>query len=136
MIIFIFTSILALLFVFLSIGVIKQRRIHKVALGDDNNIEIKKWISAHNNFIQYTPFTLLMIFFIEYVGNIKIEILIIGLFFTIGRFFHAYGLTQEEKYENDKITKMPKARRTGMQLTFFVIIYCAFRLLHLNLINI
>ena len=58
MIIFIFASILSFLFVFLSFGVIKKRRHFQVALGDDNNIEIKKWIRAQSNFTEYTPFTL------------------------------------------------------------------------------
>jgi uncharacterized membrane protein YecN with MAPEG domain len=135
MIVFIFTSILALLFIFLSIGVIKQRRILGVALGDGDSLEIKKWVSAHNNFIQYTPFVLLMMFFIETSGGAKIEIFVIGVFFTVGRFFHAYGLTKEEVYKDGKLDKLPKSRIKGMKITFFIILYCAFRLLHLNIVS-
>lgn len=129
MIIFIFASILSFLFFFLSFGVIKQRRFFKIALGDNDNIEIKKWIRAQSNFTEYTPFTLMLLFFLEYSGANKIEIAILGTLFTIGRFVHAYGLIKEEKYENGNLTQMPRARRTGMKLTFLIIIYCAFRLI-------
>ena len=136
MIIFIFTAILALLFIYLSIGVIKQRKIFKIPLGDDDNIQIKKWVRAQSNFVEYTPFTLLILFFLEYSEINQIEIITLASLFTLGRFLHVYGLTKEEKYENNQLIKPPKFRKSGMQLTFLVIIYSSLRLIHLYVSNL
>jgi uncharacterized membrane protein YecN with MAPEG domain len=109
-----YTALLALIFVYLTFRVIKQRRKAKVAIGDGNNPTLKRAIAVHNNFAQYVPLCLLLIAFLEL--NHANTYIIHGLCITLllGRVIHAYGVSQES--ENFKL------RKTGMVMTLMVLI--------------
>jgi len=135
MITFIFTSLLSLIFVFFSFQIIKRRRKFSVPLGDNNILELRRWISAQNNFVQYSLFFIMLLFFLEVAGNNKIEIIILGSLFFVSRIIHACSLVFIEKYENNQLTAIPKVRVLAMMITFFTIIYCAAKLLILSFLN-
>ena len=117
----IYAAIFGLMFVYLSICVIKQRRSAKVSIGDGDNPALRKAIAVHNNFSQYVPLALLLIAFVEL--NHASATFTHGLCacLLIGRVAHAYGLAQP--------VQMMKLRQIGVLLTFGVIIIAAFYLL-------
>jgi len=129
MIVLIIAAILASIFVYLSIGTIKVRKKNKIAIGDGNNQELIKWVRAQGNFVEYSPFILLLLFILEFSGVSKIEILIVGLLFIFGRISHAYSLVKHEKYENNELQNKPIFRMYAMMTTFWVMFYCIARLL-------
>ncbi len=117
----VYAAILGLMFIYLSIRVIKQRRSAKVSIGDGDNPALRKAIAVHNNFSQYVPLTLLLIAFVEL--NHTSAIITHGLCacLLIARVAHAYGLAQP--------VQIMKLRQLGALLTFGVIGFAAFYLL-------
>lgn len=117
----VYAAILGLMFIYLSIRVIKQRRSAKVSIGDGDNPALRKAIAVHNNFSQYVPLTLLLIAFVEL--NHASAYITHGLCacLLIARVAHAYGLAQP--------VQIMKLRQIGVLLTFGVIVIAAFYLL-------
>ena len=117
----VYTAILGLIFVYLSIRVVKQRRIAKVSIGDGDDPALRKAIAVHNNFSQYVPFALLLITFVEL--NHASAIITHGLCacLLVSRVAHAYGLAQP--------VQIMKLRQTGVLLTFGVIVIATIYLL-------
>lgn len=99
-----YAAILALLFIYLTWRVVKQRRIAKVALGDGNNPALRRAIAVHNNFAQYVPLGLVLITFVElnHASAYVVQALCIAL--LLARLLHAYGVSQEK--ENLKLRKI------------------------------
>ena len=68
----------------------------------------------HSNFAEYTPITLLLLYFLEEQGAIPGLLLnALCFIFLVGRILHAYGVSQ--------VKEDFRFRVTGMVLTFFVI---------------
>ena len=118
----IYAAILGLMFIYLSVRVIKQRRSAKVSLGDGDNPALRKAIAVHNNFSQYVPLTLLLITFVEL--NHASAYITHGLCacLLVARVAHAYGLAQP--------VQIMKLRQIGVLLTFGVIVFAALYLLN------
>ena len=136
MAIFLFAFLLSLIFIYLSLGVIKQRGKNKIALGTGSNDELTKWVRAQANFTEYTPWAVLLLLLAEFSGAHKIEIYVVGSLLLLGRVLHAYSMTHHEKYINGILQAKPKFRVIGMQLTFIAILYCAIRLFTLYVIDL
>lgn len=108
----IYAGLLGLLIVWMTLQVVKQRRLHRVSLGDGGVDSLQQVISAHNNLVQYSPIMLLLLFLFEYQnGNIWL-IHLTGAAFLLGRILHFRALT----------TTNFKQRIISMQLTLFPII--------------
>ncbi|WP_422040106.1 MAPEG family protein [Roseibium sp.] len=106
-------SLLALLYVFLSIRVIGARRTERISLGDRGNDLMLRRMRVHSNFAEYTPFALLLLLMLELLGGAHWLLYGLGLFLLVGRSVHAYGVSSDPE---------PMAFRvTGMLLTFTVI---------------
>ena len=117
----VYAAILGLIFVYLSVRVVKQRRSARVSIGDGDNPALRKAIAVHNNFSQYVPLTLLLITFVEL--NHAPAIITHGLCacLLVARVAHAYGLAQP--------VQIMKLRQIGVLLTFAVITIATFYLL-------
>jgi len=122
-------AISTLILLYLSIGTIKVRKSNKIIFGDGDNHELKQWIRAHGNFVENSPFILLLLFLLEYSGVSKVEIALAGTIFIAGRISHAYSMVKAEKYRDGKLLTDIKFRVYGMSLTFLVLFYCVIRLL-------
>jgi hypothetical protein len=110
-----YASVLTLLFVWLSINVIKQRQRFKITLGDGNNPSLRSAISAQANAAQYIPIALLLLLLLE-LNQVHVLLLhLFGLSLLVGRIIHARGI----------LTAHIPTRVLGMQLTFFTLIGCA-----------
>lgn len=123
-----YAALLALMFVALSIRVIKTRRQERVAIGDDGNPRLRRIIGVHNNFAQYVPLALLLLAFIELAAAPLLLVHILCLMLLVGRCIHAYGVSQES--ENFRF------RALGMRLTFAAIALAALYLLFATLMRL
>ena len=108
-----YAAILGLLFIFLSIRVIKTRRKERVAIGDGGNPRMQRAIAVHNNFAQYVPLALLLLAFLEMQQGPTVPIQILCAALLISRLLHAYGVSQMQ--ENFRF------RVVGVLTTFGVI---------------
>lgn len=124
----VYAALLALLFVALSIRVVKTRRRERVAIGDGDNPRLRRAIGVHNNFAQYVPLALLLLAFVELAAAPILLLHILCLMLLIGRCMHAYGVSQES--ENFRF------RTLGMRLTFASIALAAIYLLVATLIRL
>ena len=123
-----YAALLALLFVALSIRVIKTRRQERVAIGDGDNPRLRRVIGVHNNFAQYVPLALLLLTFVELAAAPLLLVHFLCLLLLIGRCVHAYGVSQDS--ENYRL------RMVGMRLTFASIALAALYLLFATLMRL
>jgi uncharacterized membrane protein YecN with MAPEG domain len=126
-----YAALLAFLFIFLSVQVIRLRRRFKIAIGNNNNVanhqgaaqseQITRAIRAHGNLAEYAPFALLLISLLEMQGTPHFLLHGIGGCLLLGRLLHAYGISQmQERFV---------FRVSGMALTFTAISSAALFLL-------
>jgi uncharacterized membrane protein YecN with MAPEG domain len=111
-----FAGLLGLIYILITINVIRTRRRLKISLGDDGNPEMQKAISAHSNFHNYVPIFLILLYLIEVNQFVPSSIIIaIGSIFTLGRVLHFRGIVQNNF----------KLRVPGMMMTIFPITLCS-----------
>lgn len=101
---------LAILFVVLSIRTIRLRRSLKIGIGDAGNSQMLRAMRVHSNFAEYVPLSLLMLYLAEGQGAYPFFVHCLGMCLLIGRFSHAFGVSQE----NENYT----FRVAGMAMTF------------------
>ena len=107
-----YAALLALWIVWLSLQVIKLRRVKKVALGDGGEPELQTAIRAHGNATEYIPIALILLILLE-LNNAHPALLHLGgVAMLAGRLIHAKGL----------LTESVRYRVLGMQVTIFTII--------------
>jgi uncharacterized protein len=116
-----YASLLAILFVVLSIRTIQLRRKLQIAVGDQDNLEMLRAMRVHSNFSEYVPIGLILIYLMETSAAYPWLIHAIGCSLLIGRLSHAYGVSQtKEKFQY---------RVFGMAMTFTCILTSAAYLL-------
>ncbi|MEW2917671.1 MAPEG family protein [Ruegeria sp. ANG10] len=113
----IYAALLAVLYVVLSAKVISQRRSDKISYGDGGNTAMLKVMRTHSNFVEYTPFALLLIAMVELQGAGGLLLNLLGLALLIGRVLHAYGFGRSPQ--------IVILRQIGMLLTFTAILVAA-----------
>jgi uncharacterized membrane protein YecN with MAPEG domain len=89
-----YAALLALLFVFLSVRVITERRERRVEFGAGDSGELMRAMRVHANFAEYAPFTLLLMALAESLAAPNILVHASGLALLVGRVMHAYGTSQ------------------------------------------
>jgi uncharacterized membrane protein YecN with MAPEG domain len=123
-----YASILALMFVGLSLRTVRMRRRFRIAVGDAGNQAMLRAMRVHSNFAEYVPLGLLLIFLAEEGGAHPLLVHFLCLALLAGRVLHAYGVSQlKENY---------RFRVTGMALTFTSILTASAYLLFLSAANL
>lgn len=109
-------GILVIVWVILMLMVIQIRSTNRVSMGDGGIPKLKTRIRAHANFVENTPFFLLILAIVELgVDDIPSYILyIFGIGFVIGRIVHGIGFSGN--------SPSTPARIIGTTLTFIPII--------------
>ncbi len=105
-----YASLLAVLFLMLSVRVIGWRRQQRVEIGHGEDAQLLRRMRVHANFAEYAPFTLLLMALAENLGPPHILTHLVGVTLVAGRVMHAYGLSQTPH--------ILKYRAWGMTLTF------------------
>ena len=116
-----YASLLAVLYIFLSIRVIRMRVANRIGLGDGSNPRLRRAIRVHANFSEYVPLALILVAFVEMQQASPGLVHGLSLSLLIGRLIHSYAVSQEQ--ENVRL------RVAGMVLTFVTIGGAALRLL-------
>lgn len=101
--------ILGILYIYLTMTVIKGRYRNKVSLGASDSNEMLYLTSAHSNFSSYAPLFIISIYLLEIQSVYAAVIYILSFAFIIGRILHMRSLINQEKTF--------KHRRNGMILT-------------------
>lgn len=121
MVISLYAALLAFMLVWLSINVIKGRRLFGAAAGDAGEVELRQRIRAHANFAEYAPLFVILCALAEYNGLPFYAVHLLGVAFLAGRIMHAYSLLKFEKFIDGKLSANPIWRIRGMVCTFTVI---------------
>ena len=88
-----YAAILAVIFVGLSVRVIKHRFSTKAILGDGGHSNLNIAIRAHGNFTEYVPLTLILIAGVEGLGYSSTIIHVLGISLVVARGAHVFGLS-------------------------------------------
>ncbi len=88
----IFTGLLALMLVGVSIRVTVLRAKKKITLFDGGDKELGAAIRVQGNFIEYVPMALALMGMIEWMGTKHWVVYLFGLLLVVARLAHAWGL--------------------------------------------
>lgn len=113
-----YAGVLGLMYVGLSVHVIRGRRKVRAAIGDANSKDMQCRIRAHGNFAEYAPFFVLLLWMAEQQGLSHLLLHVFAFGFIAGRALHAYSALVVEQYDGDTLTTTVKFRIRGMICTF------------------
>jgi len=104
----------ALMFVMLSLFVVKARAKYQVTFGTGNNEDFLRIVRVQMNFAEYVPLALLGLVILEAIGSYIILLHLLGGALFFGRILHAWGL--------HKTSSVSPARVVGTVLTITVLL--------------
>lgn len=116
-----YASLLALLYIYLSIRIIGVRKEVRALIGDGGNKKLSRAIRVHANFSEYVPLTLLLLLCLEKGDVNTVVVHTLAAWFFIARVVHAYGVSQT----NENL----KFRIFGMYSTLSIIAISSVNLL-------
>ena len=95
MIIAFWTLPLTLIFLWLSLRVIRYRRAERIPLGSGANTTLERAIRAHANFAEFVPFAVLLLLLAEWGGAWPALLHGLGALLVAARLSHGFGIVQE-----------------------------------------
>lgn len=113
-----YASLLAVVFILLSVRVITQRREARIEIGPGESKELLRRMRVHANFAEYVPFALVLMALAESLKVPPPLLHLVGVVLLVARVLHAYGLSQNPHNL--------KQRTWGVTLTFTAIAIAAF----------
>ena len=106
-------ALLAFLFIYLSFRVINIRKDRQIAIGSAGIPELERAMRVHANFAEFVPFALLLLALNAWRGLPEWILSIFCAALVLGRFAHAYGVSQ--------VNENFRYRTMGMLATFGVL---------------
>jgi len=88
----IFTALLALMLVGVSVRVTVLRAKKKVNLFDGGDPELGRAIRVQGNFIEYVPMALALMGLLEWLGSKPWMVYLLGAALVVARILHAWGI--------------------------------------------
>lgn len=116
-----FGALFALVYVALSINVVRYRFGNKISMGTGDNKHLEMATRAHGNFIEYVPLALLLMWFLESMTLSPNEVFWLGSILLIARVTHAFGMFYPQQ--------LLLLRKIGTIATFAVLIKLSISLL-------
>ena len=110
----IIASVLTILFIRISFGVIGLRRKNKIGLGSGGHEDLERAIRTQGNFAEYVPFGIILIACLELNGAPWWLVATPGITLIIGRLVHAKGMNTPPPDFSKRVM--------GMRLTFYTLI--------------
>lgn len=123
-----YAGLLVLLFMFLSVRVVRLRRSLKVTIGDSGNKELLRAMRVHSNFAEYVPLALLLLLALELQAFYPWVLHLLGAVLLLGRLLHAYGVSQ--------LKETLVFRIAGMACTFLVMGFASLWLIYRFVMNV
>jgi uncharacterized protein len=87
-----FTGLLALMMVPLSLQISLRRAGLKATFGDADDATLRRRIRAHGNFIEYVPLALILLGMVEWQSAPPTIVWTLGIAILVSRLLHAYGM--------------------------------------------
>ena len=112
-----FAGALALVALWLAFRVVRVRMSGKVMVGDGGNPLLTARMRAQSNFVEYTPFVLILMALIEMAGGSAWWLRGVGVVYVIARVLHAFGM--------DKPTMPNPLRAIGACVTWALLLALA-----------
>lgn len=103
----------ALINVWLMIRCGQARTSQKVSVGDGGNEVVIRRMRAHSNFVEYTPFVLILIAALELTSGSATWLWVAGILFMLGRIAHGFGMDGG---------KLGKGRMVGTLITLLTLV--------------
>jgi len=103
----------ALINIWLGIRVSQLRLRHKVSVGEGGNAQVAARMRAHANFIEYTPFFLILLALVELSRGSKTWLWAVAIVYILGRLAHPFGMDRAAPN---------KLRLVGMVITWAVLL--------------
>ena len=116
-----YAALLAALYIFLSVRVIRMRVGNRIGLGDGSNPRLQRAIRVHANFSEYVPLALILTVFVEMQHSAPALVHALCLSLLVGRVIHSYAVSEEKEDV--------RLRVAGMILTCVTLGGAALRLL-------
>ena len=82
----------ALMNIWLGLRVSLLRRRFNLLVGDGGNSAVAARMRAHSNFVEYTPFFLILLGAVELARGSQTWLWILGILFILGRLLHPFGM--------------------------------------------
>ncbi|TRW50113.1 glutathione S-transferase [Aliidiomarina halalkaliphila] len=89
-----FAALLTLLFIVLSIRIIRLRWSNRVGIGWGESKDLEVAVRIHGNFVEYVPLALILLALIEFTGANAMLLYGLGGLLFVARINHAIGLTR------------------------------------------
>lgn len=87
----------ALINIWLALRCGQVRTREKISIGDGGNEALTRRMRAHSNFVEFTPFILILIGLIEMANGTSTWLWIISSLYLIGRLAHGFGMDGNDK---------------------------------------
>jgi uncharacterized membrane protein YecN with MAPEG domain len=110
----IIASLLAIIFIKLSLAVIGLRRRNKVGLGSGGHEDLERAIRAQGNFSEYVPLGLILIACLELNGAPWLAPALTGISLIVGRLIHAKGINEPPPNFSNRVL--------GMKFTLYTLV--------------
>lgn len=108
-----FAGVAALLNIWLGLRVSQVRIREKVLTGDGGNHRLICRMRAQANYVEYTPFVLILIGALEFAGRWPFALWTVGAVYFLGRIAHGFGMDQPYP---------AKARQIGTGITLLTLL--------------
>lgn len=108
-----FAAAAALLNFWLAMRVSRLRMSEKVLHGDGGSATLTKRMRAQANYVEYTPFILVLTALIEMAWNSPTWLWILSLIYIVARIAHAFGMDADQP---------AKTRMFGIIVTWMVVL--------------
>jgi uncharacterized protein len=90
-----YLAVLALLYVVLTIRVVRLRAKNRAGFGDGGNPELRSAIRAHGHFAEYVPIIVLMVAILEISGLPPYRVHVLMAALLVSRVLHPLGMSAE-----------------------------------------
>ena len=119
-----YLAVLALLYVVLSLQVIRLRRMNRAAFGDNGNVALRSAIRAHAHFAEYVPITVLMVAMLEMAGASTLRVHLLMSALVVARLLHPLGM-----YAAPNTLRFRIGRTGGVTITLALLVTSALSIL-------
>jgi uncharacterized membrane protein YecN with MAPEG domain len=93
-----FAAIFGLIYIVLSLTVVKSRMGKRVSLGNGDSSELERAVRIHANFSEYVPTSLLLLWFLESISFDSTLVFYLGCTLLLARLAHVVGMNNPKQF--------------------------------------
>lgn len=108
-----FAAAATLLNLWLSVRIFRLRSAHGVLHGDGGHAALHRRMRAQSNYVEYTPFALILSGLVEFALGSSSWLWITALAYIVARVLHAFGMDSEA---------LSKLRMAGIMATLIILL--------------